>query len=372
VPTSKLPPSSAKPPKPRRRSGAPTLADVARAAGVSEMAASSALNGGRRGSARVSAETCERVLAAARQLGYRPNATARALANRRTNAVGVVTNFLGDEPNLYFLEVFSGVIQGATQAGQTTSVFTLGDWHEAPARVPALCDGRVDGLILLAPRLSDDGSGWLPQHTPMVSVHTDRPVRGVVNYETDNVGGACEVVRRMLAMGHRRILHVGGPAGFSGAVERVEGYLRAHAEAGVKPAPDHVVHSPLSVEGGRDAMHAWLQRHRGQPLPDAVFGCNDAIAFGCIEALRARGLRVPDDVSVVGYDYTFIARAADMATVRQPLHAMGRQAVEVLLQRIEALRGGEAYAGPLNIVLPTEIVPGSTLAAPRRTKLAIA
>jgi DNA-binding LacI/PurR family transcriptional regulator len=119
-------------------------------------------------------------------------------------------------------------------------------------------------------------------------------------------------------------------------------------------------------------MQEWLQRHRGRPLPEAVFGCNDAIAFGCIEALRAHGLRVPDDVSVVGYDHTWMARSMHMATVRQPLHEMGRRAVEVLVQRIEALRKGEPYTGPFNIVLPTEIVAGATLAEPRRARLAIA
>jgi DNA-binding LacI/PurR family transcriptional regulator len=370
VPTSK-PKTSSPTTKTRRRSDAPKLADVARAAGVSEMAASSALNGGRRGSARVSAETRERVLAAAQRLKYRPNATARALANRRTNTVGIVTNFLGDEPNLYFLEVFSGVIQGATAAGQTTSVFTLNSWDEAPARIPALCDGRVDGLILLAPRLHDDGSSWLPQHTPMVSVHTDRPATGVANIESDNEAGACAMVRHLLAMGHRRILHVGGPADFSGANQRVQGYLRAHAEAGVKPAPDHVVRAPLSAEGGREAMQGWLRRHRGKPLPEVVFGGNDAIAFGCIEALRTQGLDVPGDVSVVGFDHSFMARSVHLATVRQPLHEMGRRAVEMLVQRIEARHRGEAYAARLNIVLPTVIVPGITLAGPRRRRMAI-
>ena len=345
--------------------------DVALAAGVSEMAASSALNGGRRGSARVSVETRERVLAAAQRLGYRPNATARALASQRTNAIGLVTNILGDEPNLYFLEVFSGVMHGATAAGQTTAVFTLASWDEAATRIPALCDGRVDGLILLAPRLPDDGSTWLPPHTPLVSVHSERPASGVVNIETDNEAGACQVVGELLARGHRRILHVGGPQGLSGADQRVEGYLRAHAEAGVKPAPGHVVRAPLSIEGGRAAMLEWLQTHRGRPLPQVVFGGNDAIAFGCMEALRGRGLRVPDDVSVVGYDHTFIARSVDMATERQPLHEMGRLAVEVLLRRFEALRRGEPYTGPSDIVLPTEFVPGATLAAPRRPALKI-
>jgi LacI family transcriptional regulator len=339
---------------------------------VSEMAASSALNGGRRGSARVSAETRERVMAAAQRLAYRPNATARALANRRTNTLGFVTHIPGEEPNLYFLEVFSGVMQGATAAGQTTSVFTLGKWAEAPVRIPALCDGRVDGLILLAPDLQDDPLAWLPPHTPLVSVHADSPVAGVVNIGTDDEAGACAMVGRLLALGHRRILHVGGPAGFSMTDRRVEGYLRAHAEAGVKPAPGHVVRAPLSVEGGREAMHDWMSRHRGRQLPEAVFGCNDAIAFGCIETLRSRGLRVPEDVSVVGYDHTFMARSAHLATVHQPLHEMGRRAVEVLVQRVEALRQDEPYSGSFNILLPTGIVSGETLAEPRRTRLAIA
>jgi DNA-binding LacI/PurR family transcriptional regulator len=364
VPTSK-PKPPATPPKTRRRSDAPTLLDVARAAGVSEAAASSALNGGRRSSARVSAETCKRVLAAAQGLGYRPNATARALANRRTNALGFVTHILGEEPNLYFLEVLSGVMQGAAAAGQTTALFTLSNWDEAPARIPPLCDGRVDGLILLAPNLEHDRLGWLPPQTPLVSVHADTPVAEVVNIGTDNEAGACEMVRRLLALGHRRILHVGGPQGYAMTDQRVEGYLRAHAEAGVKPAPGHVVRAPLSVDGGREAMQAWMRRHRGRP-PQAVFGCNDAIAFGCIEALRSHGLRVPNDVSVVGYDHTATARSVHMTTVHQPLHEMGRRAVEVLVQRIEALRRGEPYPGPFNIMLPTEIVPGETLAGPRR------
>jgi DNA-binding LacI/PurR family transcriptional regulator len=195
---------------------------------------------------------------------------------------------------------------------------------------------------------------------------------GVANVDSDNEAGAYEMVRHLLAIGHRRILHVGGPPALSGANQRVEGYLRAHAEAGVKPAPDHVVRAPLSVQGGREVMQEWLQRHSGQPLPEAVFGCNDAIAFGCIEALRSRGLRVPGDVSVVGYDHTLMARSVHMATVRQPLHEMGRCAIDVLMRRIEALRRSEPYPEPLNTVLPTEIVPGETLAGPRPTPLPIA
>ena len=118
-------------------------------------------------------------------------------------------------------------MQGAAGAGQTTSVFTLGNWDEAPARIPALGDGRVDGLILLAPLLQDDRSAWLPSHTPLVSVHADSPVAGVVNIESDNEAGACAMVRQLLAMGHRRILHVGNDVrGDSLSTRRPE--LRTH------------------------------------------------------------------------------------------------------------------------------------------------
>jgi len=335
------------------------------------MAASAALSGGT-SSVHISAETRERVLAAAERLRYRPNATARALARRRTNAIGFVTHFLGEEPNLYFLEIFSGFVRAAAAAGQTIVVFTLADWDEGPQRIPTFCDGRVDGLILLAPRLQHAAASLLPEHTPLVSVHAHPPLAGVANLESDDEGGAFDMVSHLLALGHRRILHIAGPADLAGAEPRVQGYQRAHAAAGVKPPPEHLIRAPFSVEGGREAMHDWLQRHRGKPLPDAVFGGNDAIAHGCMDALLTRGLRVPADISVVGFDDIVLARALRMATVHQPLHELGRRAVDVLMQRIEARRSGQAYRGPIEIVLPTEVVPGMTLGRPRTAPLLVA
>jgi LacI family transcriptional regulator len=365
--TSKL----AAPQKSRRGGNMPTLADVAREAGVSKMAASYALSGGR-SSAGVSAETRERVLAAAERLRYRPNASARALASQRTCAIGFVANLSGRDANLYFLEVFNGVIRGATDAGQTTSVFPLASWDEAPTRIPALCDGRVDGLVVLAPQLEDDSAAWMPAHTPMVSVHANNFARGQVNIESDDESGGYQMVQQMLALGHRRILHVTGPQGYPGADRRIDGYLRAHAEAGLQPAPDHIVRASFNVEAGRLALEDWLQRHRGEPLPDAVLGGNDAIAAGCIEALTARGLNVPLDISVAGFDHTLLARTLHMAAVRQPLYEMGQHAVGVLMQLIEARRQAQPYLGPQNVVLPVAAVPGKTLAEPRRRSLTIA
>lgn len=356
-------------PKPRRSRRAATLADVGREAGVSAMAASAVLNAAKT-STRISEETRVRVLAAAEKLRYRRNATARGLAHRRMNTLGVAATLIGDEPNQYFLEVFNGIIQRAAARGQTATVFTLSDWHEAPLRIPAFCDGRIDGLILLAPLLPPDAAAWLPEHTPIVSVHANHVIAGVVNLESDEEAGAFEMTGRLLAMGHRRILHIGGPLDAMGAERRVQGYLRAHAAARVKPPADHVLRGAFSVEGGRDALESWLRRHRGEPLPDAVFAASDAIALGCIDRLLARGLRIPADISVVGFDDIVLARTARIATVRQPLRELGAKAVDVLLARIEAgMHAG--YGGPRNIVLPTELVVRGTLAAPRTAPLPI-
>jgi len=342
---------------------AATLADVGREAGVSAMAASAVLNGART-SSRISDATRARVLEAADRLRYRPNATARGLVSQRMNTLGVVAMHQDNALNQYFLELFNGVIHGAAAAGQTTTVFSIGDWNEAPRRITEFCDGRIDGLIMLAPLLGPDAAEWLPEHTPLVSVHGNHELKGVVDLQADEEAGAFEMVRTMLAMGHRRILHIGGPQSAHGALRRAQGYLRAHAAAGVKAAPDHLVHAGYDTESGRLALESWLQRHRGEPLPQAVFGANDAVALGCMDTLHARGVRVPEDVSVAGFDNTLLARVARLATVQQPLAEMGRRAVEILVARVDARLRDRPWQGPNKVVFPTEVVPGPTLAPP--------
>jgi LacI family transcriptional regulator len=352
-----------------RRRKAATLADVGREAGVSAMAASAVLNGSRT-TTRIAEETRSRVLAAAQRLHYRPDETARALASRRMNTIGIAAMLLGPEPNQYFLEVFSGVLQGAVAAGQNTTVFPLEGWDDA-GRIARYCDGRIDGLILLAPMLQEAHDDWLPEHTPVVSVHANRSHADVVNVESDEEVGAFAMVRHLLELGHRRILHVGGQLASTGAQRRVEGYLRAHHSAGIEPMHDGVTRDEFIFEGGRRSLHAWMERHRGEPLPTAVFAGSDAMAFGCIEALRSQGFGVPDDVSVAGFDDTALARSAQLATVRQPLLEMGRQAVDILISCIDQQRAGALYQGPRNVVAPTEMVPRATISVPRTVSLPI-
>ncbi|MGM9486618.1 LacI family DNA-binding transcriptional regulator [Ideonella sp. YS5] len=348
----------------RSHQKAATLADVGREAGVSAMAASAVLNGSKT-TARISDETRSRVLEAAERLRYRPDEAARALTSRRMNTIGVVATLLGSEPNLYFLELFNGVLRGAAAAGQNTTVFTLDGWDDAAQRIARFCDGRIDGLILVAPMLEDDPATWLPRHTPVVSIHANREIAGVVNLESDDEAGAFQATSRLLELGHRRILHVGGPVGSTGADRRVQGYRRAHEAAGVPLMQDPVVRDAYTFEAGRHTMESWLQVHRGEELPQAVFAGSDAIALGCIDALAARDLRVPADISVVGFDDTLLARTSRLATVRQPLQQLGRQATEILLSRMETRAENALTSTSANLVLPTEIVAGATMAPPR-------
>jgi LacI family transcriptional regulator len=354
------------PTPPKRKPARPaTLADVGRAAGVSAMAVSAVLNGART-SSRTAPETRARILEAAERLQYRPNAAARALADRRMNTLGIAAVFEGNELNQYFLEVFNGVLAAAAEHGQNTTVFTLHDWTKDGERLPTFCDGRIDGLILLAPTMSKEAMGSLPEHTPHVAVHANQTPPKSVNLETDEEKGAFEMVSYLIGLGHRRILHLSGSRGLTGAERRIEGYHRALAAAKIRRDDNLLVETGFSIECGARAMKAWLKRSAGQPMPHAIFCANDGIAIGCLEALAAVGLRVPQDVSVVGFDDTLAARSTvpQLTTVRQPLRAMGSKAVEILLDRIQQSRTSALEKAPQSVVFPTELVIRSSAAKP--------
>ncbi len=171
-------------PKKKKLTRAATLSDVGREAGVSAMAASTVLNGART-SSRISPETRTRILDAAARLSYRPNAAARALVRRRMSTLGVVTVVEDGDLNHYFLEVFNGILAAAARHGQSTTVFTLHDWDRDAARIAGFCDGRIDGLLMIAPLLDAAAVAALPTHTPMVAIHANHPLEGIVDLESD-------------------------------------------------------------------------------------------------------------------------------------------------------------------------------------------
>lgn len=344
---------------------AATLADVGRAAGVSAMAASTVLNGART-SSRIAADTRERILEAAARLRYRPNATARALVNRRMNTIGVAAVIGGGELNGYAMEIFTGILGAADRASQNTTMFTLHDWDRDTARLHGWCDGRIDGLILIAPTLTKAAAKLLPSHTPFVALHSNTAMPNVVNIESDEERGAFEMVLYLIAQGHRRIMHVTGDRGLLGPERRIKGYKRALAAGRISFNPSLFVEADFGEGSGRSAMRNWMKQHVGEPMPEAVFCANDAIATACMEVFAEAGLRVPEDVSVAGIDDTLAARTTvpQLTTIRQPLRAMGSRAVEVLLSSIQAQNEGRDFEIGEPIVFPVEIVVRASVGIP--------
>lgn len=335
---------------------AATLADVGREAGVSAMAASAVLNAATT-SARISPATRVRILDAAAKLQYRPNAAARALLHRRMNTIGIAAVLDDGELTHYFLELFNGVLAAATHFGQNTTVFGLHDWGEDTRRLHSICDGRIDGLILFAPTFDRNMAASLPKHTPFVSIHANDTLAGIVNIESEDERGAFAMVEHLIERGHRRIMHLAGPEGITGADRRVAGYKAALKEHGLRFEKTLLIHAGYDPSNGRDAMLGWLKHHAGEALPHAVFCANDSAAIGCMEALADWGLRVPEDISVAGFDDTLASRASlpRLTTVRQPLLLMGRIAAEILLGRTGVIKESRVPASP--VVLPIEVVP---------------
>lgn len=343
---------------------AATLADVGREAGVSAMSVSAVLNATKT-STRIGEKTRKRIEEAALKLGYRPNVAARALARRRMNTIGVPATIGGGELNSYFYELFNGIIEGAASAGQNTTLVPLANWENPGEQLSRLCDGRVDGMILIAPLCSAEETRTLPEHTPFVSVHANYNFPGTVNIESDDEGGARAIVNSLIEKGHRDILHISGPRKSIGAERRISGYKKALNDASIVLDPELLLNSEhFTSQCGFDLVKSWLAGRSRESLPSAIFCANDAIALGCMEAMSAVGLRVPDDISLCGFDDTLAARSVipQLSTVRQPLREMGIRAVELLLEKINGSDVLDRKEKGSSLVFDTELVPRGSVA----------
>jgi DNA-binding LacI/PurR family transcriptional regulator len=320
-------------------------------AGVTHSTVSRAL----RNSPLVSADTAERIHRIARELGYRTSAAARSLVTRRSDTIGVVVTNIVDP---FIAGVVSGIEDTADE--HDLSVF-LANSNAQPEREVRVAqkfeERRVDGIIVTASRV---GAQYVPllnhMQVPIVLLNNQHPSQFAHSIMIANVQASLDAMRYLIRLGHRRIAYLGDRSGYQSDEERFTGYRQALSEAGLSVEPSLIVHGDGKPEGAQAPVDALL----ALPLPPtAIFCYNDMSALGAMRQIRGHGLRIPADISIVGFDDLYISQYLypPLTTVRQPMRQMGRMAMETLLQIFAGVESGNEIRVPGELIVRESTAP---------------
>ncbi len=324
-----------------------TLQDIGRLAGVSRSTVSRVINE----HASVSPDVRARVLEVIERTGYAPNLAARSLVSGKSGVIGLVipsrVHSLFEDP--YFSRLIGGISSAANESGKTLSLFLFQNEAEEAALYPRVVASRfLDGLIITATRMADPLVARInTDEVPIVMV--GRPdVEGISYVDADNRGGGHQAATHLADLGHQRIGIIAAPDNTTAGLDRTNGFIEGLATRG------RALHPSLRAEGDFSAASGYAAMQQLIPnSPDAVFVASDTMAIGALRALRERGIRVPEDVAVMGFDGLAPSTATTprLTTMHQPVTDTGRRAVRVL----DGLVNG-TLRSPVTEILPVDLV----------------
>jgi LacI family transcriptional regulator len=333
------------------------LKDVAARAGIGIATASSVLNNSRTNT-RVSQATRERVLAAAKELRYHPNALARALTGQPTKTLGVLFGLERATvavANPYAFTVLQGIIGAAAESGYNVMFYTE-PWHNAAVSAGLLRDRRTDGVLLISvPTDADVVPSLVELGLPVVGVSSSCDRYGVPSVDVDNAAGARIATEHLLQLGHRRIAHLKGDDALESANHRHDAFCGTLATVGLIEDEAYALHGSFEAESGFSRTIELL----ALPYPPtAIFAANDTLAQAAIDAARQRGISVPNQLSIVGFDDIPLAShlTPPLTTVRQPLLEIGAEASRLLINLLQ----GKDVPAQTCLFQPELVVRGST------------
>lgn len=336
------------------RNSSPTLGDIARACGVSKMTVSYVLNG----KSTLKPETRERVFKVMREMNYHPSAVARGLATKKVNTFGLLmpvftsAEFVTDP---YAHGVLQGIFWQAEREGYNVTVITS-RWVNAEVSASALRDGLTDGLLVVAPPLyTDILSGLTALRLPVVAI-SSVPTDGVSVVDVDNEAGVRMAVSHLIELGHRHIVYLTGNDDLASFEPRRRAFVAALTEAGIQVTPEMIQNSEFD---GRIALEQASVLLKSKRRPSAILAGNDTIAASVLEAARRAGIKVPEQLSVVGFDDLPLATIVSPAltTIHQPLSQIGEKAISLLVERSSRPFDPQ---GDLHLLAPQLIVRNSS------------
>ncbi len=340
---------------------AATIKDIARHLNISVSTVSYALNGGPRN---VPAEVKDKVFAVARDLNYRPNRVARSMITGRTHTIGIVPPEIVDNALLspYLQLAINGISNEAGRLNQDILLFTRHKDKPHEEMLSTLVDGRADGVIFIAPDMGKKTMELATAHHLPCVIISGEGLEGVASFNVNNEVGMAQAMQHLYDLGHRKIAHVTGRLDQQDALMRLQSYKEFLATHGLPQRDEWIYEGRFDIEGGKVALKSFMNLAE---RPTAITCANDEMAIGALFGALDLGIKVPEDLSVVGFDAVDAGAHAypPLTTVKQPIGELSGAAFRALNDLIEG------RAQPINTVFRTELLIRSSTARPKEDSL---